>query len=182
MKIEQAKQKAMKLFQRDDYQQLFEMLHDEVYDGYGPYRKRDNEDGCPVFLIIGDALEDFQLPFGSQNVSVLLNPFEIGGHAASIGSTYCEENYRDISLAVCVMRGVVVLVYEYEAYDPLSPGNIHKNSDLTDIHEYHHMADFYDMLDCYRDFRKFRDERQEAEKEVELQKRYAGKFSFRGVK
>jgi len=137
VKVEQAKQRALKLFQRDDYQKLFELLHDEVYDGYGPWSSKDDDLTWDVSLKIHDELVDFQLPFGAEDVAVMMTSFEIGGYSASIGSAFLEQDSQHINLAVGMIKDEIVIVYEYQIYDNLSPGNLYKNSDLEDIHEYH---------------------------------------------
>ncbi len=181
MKIEQVKQRALKLFQNDRYQRLFEMLYDEVCYDCGIWRKSDDDPEWEVSLKIHRGLQDFQLPFGHENVTVLLNSFEIGKYSGCLGSAFFEQDYRHISLAVGLMGGNVVVVYEYQTHDIFNPGNLYKNSDLIDIHEYHHDAEFYAMLDCYRKLLKLRKARDDAKKEAELQQRYSGKFNFEGA-
>ncbi len=181
MKIEQAKQRALKLFQRDDYQKLFELLHDEVYDGYGFWSIKDDDPNWDISLKINNGLVDFQLPFGGEDVAVMMTSFEIGEYSACIGSAFLAQTFQHINLAVGIIQQEIVIVYEYQIYDDLSPGNLYKNSNLQDIHEYHHSDDFYAMLDCYRKLLKLRKARDDAKKEAELKERYTGKFSFKGV-
>ncbi len=181
MKIEQAKHKALKLFQRDDYQKLFELLHDEVYDGYSPWSIKNDDPNWEVSLKVSDGLVDFHLPFGAEDVAIMMTSFEIGGHSACIGSAFLEQAFQHINLAVGMIQQEIVIVYEYQIYDNLSPGNLYRNSDLEDIHEYHHRDDFYAMLDCYRKLLQLRKASDDERKEAELKERYAGKFSFTEV-
>jgi hypothetical protein len=181
VKIEQAKQRALKLFQRDDYQKLFELLHDEVYDGYGLWSIKDDDPNWDVSLKISDELVDFQLPFGDEYIAVMMTSFEIDGYSACIGSAFLQQDFQYINIAVGMIQQEVVIVYQYQIFDDLSPGNLYKNSDLEDIHEYHHRNDFYAMLDCYRNLLKLRKARDDERKEAELKERYAGKFSFIGA-
>ena len=178
MKIEQAKQRALKLFQRDDYQKLFELLHDEVYDGYGFWSIKDDDPNWDITLKISNELLDFQLPFGAEDVAVMMTSFEIGGYSACIGSAFLKQDFQYINLAVGIIQQEIVIVYEYQIYDDLSPGNLYKNSKLEDIHEYHHRDDFYAMLDAYRELLKLRKARGDEKTDAKLQERYRNKFTF----
>ncbi len=75
MKIAQAKQRALQLFQKDHYQELFELLYDEVHEDYGPWCKENDNPIWGVALTIGDRSLEFQLPFGDREVSVSLTSF-----------------------------------------------------------------------------------------------------------
>lgn len=178
VKIEQAKQKALKLFQKGGYQHLFEMLYDEVHEDCGPWSRKNDSPDWGVSLTIGAGERDFQLQFGDREVSVSLTSCEIGGYSASVGDAFFQQNFRHINLAVGMMQGEIVIVYEHDFYDEMNPINLYENSKLSEIHEYHHQEDFYAMLDQYRQLLKLRKARDDAVKEAELQQRYLGKFTF----
>lgn len=95
-----------------------------------------------------------------------------------MGDAFFQQDYRHINLAVGMMRDEVVIVYEHDFYDEMNPINLYENSDLKDIHEYHHREDFYAMLDAYRELLKLRKARDDAKAEAELQQRYRGKLTF----
>ena len=178
VRIEQAKKQALKLFQRDGYQQLFEMLYDEIYEDYGPWRHKEDDPEWSVSLKILDGVQDFQLNFGDREVTVSLTSCEIGGCSASFGNAFFQQDYMHINLAVGMMQGEAVIVYEHNFYDEMNPINLSGNSDLIDIHEYHHRNNFYAMLDAYRELLKLRKARDDEKTEEELQHRYRGKFTF----
>ncbi len=178
MKIAQAKQRALQLFQKDNYQELFELLYDEVHEDYGHWCKENDDPIWGVALAIGDRGLEFQLPFGDHEVSVSLTSFEIAGHSASLGDAFFQQDYKHINLAVGMMQGEVVIVYEHNYYDVMNPIGLHGNSDLLDIHEYHHRDDFYAMLDAYRELLKLRKAQSDEKTDAKLQQRYRDKFTF----
>ena len=178
MRITQAKQRALQLFQKDHYQELFELLYDEVHEDYGPWCKENDDPIWDVALTIGDRSLEFQLPFGDREASVSLTSFEIAGHSASLGYAFFQQDYTHINLAVGMMQGEVVIVYEHNYYDEMNPISLHGNSDLLDIHEYHHRDDFYAMLDAYRELLKLRKAQSDEMTDAKLQERYRDKFTF----
>ena len=122
-------------------------------------------------------MKDYSLAFGGKEVAIMLDSFTLNQYSASFGCGFFEQDYKCINLVVALMGDKLVIVYEHDFYDDLNPENLYKNSELVDIHEYHHSEDFYAMLDCYRELLKLRESRAREVEEAKLQQRYAGKFT-----
>ncbi len=174
MKVSEAKRKALELFRKDDYQTLFERLFDETSGHEYSWDTRSDDPHWPVSLKLqGDEVwETIQL--NDFEIQISMVPFSIGGHFASFGCGYG----NDVCIARAMMNNETVIIYEFDHLDPFNPLNIYRNSELLDIHEYHHNPSFYEMLDAYRQLLKLRAQRKDDAMEAELAKRYAGKFTF----